>query len=94
MPAETPTKSPATLPAKPADHAAADKAIDRFHPEMPNIPGLTGAHASSAASSNTANAQRLVQILGAAAGVVAIAIAAFWWIKSASRKATDTVDVE
>jgi hypothetical protein len=94
MPAETPTKSTTTLPAKPADQTAADKTIDRFHPEMPRIPGVTGARLPSPAGSDAASRQRLLQILGAAAVALAVVIAIFWWMKSASRKAADSPAAE
>jgi hypothetical protein len=86
MPAQIPTKSPATLPAK-----AADSTFDRFHPEMPRIPGVAGARPDSRAKLNGANAQRLIRILGAAAAVVAIVMAMVWWIRSARRKAVNAV---
>jgi hypothetical protein len=94
MPAEIPTTSPTTLPAKAGDRTAADKTFDRFHPEMPQIPGVTGAPPPSPAKSNAANNHRLTPILGAAAVAVAIVIAIVWWIKSAPRKAADSAGAE
>lgn len=90
MPAETPTKPSITLSAKPSDQAAADKPIDRFHPDMPNIPGVTGVRPVSAPIADESNPQRLLQILGAAAVALAVVLAIFWWVKSASRKVADT----
>lgn len=94
MPAETPTKPTATLPAKPADSAPAEKPIDRFHPEMPTIPGVTGMRQPPQSSSNPANAQRLVQILGAVAAIAAVVFAMAWWVKSSSRKTADSAVAE
>ena len=94
MPAEIPTKSPTILTAEAVDKPAAGKTFDRFHPEMPQIPGVTDARPPSPEKSNTANNQRLIQILGAAAVAVAIVIAIFWWIKSAPRKAGDSSGAE
>jgi hypothetical protein len=101
MPAETPTKPPASLTAKPEEQTAAEKApekapekaIDRFHPEMPNIPGVTGVRAPAPSASRAIGTQRLIQILGVAAAVAVIVLAIVWWVRSASRKA-DTVSAE
>jgi len=82
MPAETPTKSANVVSDKPAE-----KAFDRFHPEMPRIPGVVGARRHSKPNFFDANSQLLVQIAGAAAAATAIALAISWWIKSPPRKA-------
>ena len=61
---------------------------------MPKIPGVSGARLPSPASSSPVDTQRLMQILGAAAAIVAIVIAIAWWVKSGSRKATDSPAAE
>jgi hypothetical protein len=102
MPAETTTKTPPTPSVNTAEQTAAartpdkmpDKAIDRFHPEMPQIPGVTGARLPAPAESSAVNAQRLIQILGAAVAILVIVLAIFWWVKSGSRKTADTAAAE
>jgi len=97
MPAEIPTKSSTTTPAKPAEPSterATDRAFDRFRPEMPQIPGVAGALASAPAKSNGANRRQLIQILGAAAAAVVVVVVVFLWIKRAPRKAEDPAAAE
>src|SRR6266851_6968933 len=82
MPTEIPTKAPSTLPVK-----TQGETFDRFRPEMPRIPGVVGALSASTAKPFPVDRQRLIQFVGAAAGVVVIIVAIFWWIKSVPRKA-------
>jgi hypothetical protein len=89
MPTETPAKSPATPDGKPADQAAAEKTIDRFHPEMPKIPGLTGVRLPSPSVSNAVDTRRLAQILGGVAALAVVVFAIVWWVTNSSRKAVE-----
>ena len=82
MPAEIPTKAPIAPPDKPAE-----KAFDRFHPEMPRIPGVAGTPNRSFPNPAPPASIRLIQLFGAAAGAVVLMIAIFWWARSAHQPA-------
>jgi hypothetical protein len=82
QPHEIPMKIPNSVTEKPTE-----KTFDRFRPDMPQIPGVVDARPQSLAKSSSADRQRLIQLIGAATGAIAITVAIFWWFSSATRRA-------